>query len=166
MQRKPADFSAFGQPPYPMSMAPLAPTPESPGSKSPRRVGPTVARILLGFGFLVFGLNGFFHFIPEPKEPMPEGAVAFVGALIKSGYMMPLIATTEALVGLLLLANRFVPLALVLLAPLLVNILLFHLCLAPSGTVVALVVLALELYLAWSYRRCYCAVCAARVDPA
>lgn len=75
---------------------------------------PTIARILMGLMFFVFGLNGFLDFIPKPKEPMPEAAVAFAGALMKTGYMMPLVMGTQLIVGALLLLNRFVPLALAL----------------------------------------------------
>ena len=73
---------------------------------------PTIARLLMGFGFFVFGLNGFLHFIPEPKNAMPEGAAAFAGAMMKTGYMFQMVAGTQLLVGVLLLLNRFVPLAL------------------------------------------------------
>jgi uncharacterized membrane protein YphA (DoxX/SURF4 family) len=69
---------------------------------------PTVARILMGLMFFVFGLNGFLNFIPQPKTPMPEGAVAFATALVKTGYMMRLVMGTQLLVGTLLLLNRFV----------------------------------------------------------
>jgi hypothetical protein len=110
----------------------------------------TGARILMGLVFVVFGLNGFVHFIPQPAQPEP--AMAFFGALIATGYMLPLIMGTQLLVGVLLLANRFVPLALALIAPVIVNILAFHVALAPSGLPFAFVVLALELLLAWSYR--------------
>ncbi len=126
---------------------------------------PVIARILLGLIFFVFGLNGFLHFIPQPKKPMPEGAVAFAGALMKSGYMFPMVAGTQFLVGVLLLLNRFVPLALALLAPVVVNIVAFHLFLAPSGMGLALVVLALELYLAWAYRGSYRSMLNPRAKP-
>src|SRR3954468_21581266 len=78
---------------------------------------PHIARVLMGLMFFVFGLNGFLNFFPPPKTGMPE----FAGALMKTGYMFPLIAGTQLLVGLLLLINRFVPLALVLIMPVLVN---------------------------------------------
>lgn len=129
------------------------------------RHGPAVARILMGLVFFVFGLNGFLHFIPQPKDAMPPGAMAFFGALMATGYMVPLIMGTQVIVGVLLLANRFVPLALALIAPVIVNIMAFHAFLAPSGLVIASVVLALELYLAWSYRRCYGAMLVARATP-
>jgi uncharacterized membrane protein YphA (DoxX/SURF4 family) len=127
------------------------------------RKAPTVARILFGLMFLVFGLNGFLHFIPQP--PPPEGAAAFAGALFATGYMFPLIKGVEVIAGGLLLANRFVPLALAIVAPNVVNILLFHVFLAPGGVGLAIVVLALEVYLAWAYRDAYRPMLAARVEP-
>ncbi|MCE9618964.1 MAG: DoxX family membrane protein [Planctomycetes bacterium] len=135
-------------------------------SQSFARHLPTIARFLMGLMFLVFGLNGFLHFIPQPKDAMPEGATAFINALMNTGFMFPLVAGTQVLVGILLLANRFVPLALVLIAPIIVVIVTFHLFLAPTGMVMALVVLALELFLVWSYRRAYHALFTARTSPA
>jgi uncharacterized membrane protein YphA (DoxX/SURF4 family) len=119
-----------------------------------------IARILLGLIFLVFGLNGFLHFIPQPKDGMPQAAMEFFGALMKTTYMIPLIFGTQTLGGALLLLNRFVPLALVLLAPVIVNIVLFHLFLAPSGIPMAAVVLGLELFLACRHWSAYRAVLA------
>src|SRR5262249_52050229 len=82
------------------------------------RHAPTVARALLGLVFFGFGLDGFLHFVPQPDpSTLPPGSVAFASALIGTGYMFPLIKGTEVLAGALLLANRFVPLALALLAP-------------------------------------------------
>lgn len=115
----------------------------------------TTVRILLGLPLLVFGLNGFLNFIPPPSTPLPEEAAAFAGALFASGYMMQLIAATHLVVGALLVANRFVPLALVLLAPFLVNSMAFHLVLEPTGLPMASVFVVLELYLVWIYRRAY-----------
>ena len=116
---------------------------------------PTIARVLLGLMLAVLGLNGFLNFIPPPATPPPESAMAFAMALMKTGYMMPLIKGTELLAGLLLLLNRFVPLALVLLAPVLVNIVAFHAFLAPTGLAMVAVILGLHLYLAWIYRAAY-----------
>lgn len=107
-------------------------------------------RVLLGLLFFVFGLNGFLHFMPSPTPPPP--AAQFAGALFATGYMLPLIKGTEVIAALLLLGNRYVPLALALLAPILVNIVAFHAFLAPSGVGLGLVLLGLELYLAWTYR--------------
>ncbi len=133
-------------------------------SRSFGRHLPTVARVLMGLLFLVTGLNGFLNFLPQPSS-MPEGAAAFSGALLKTGYMFPLIMGTQLLSGVLLLFNRFVPLALALLAPVVVNIVAFHAFLAPAGLGLALVVLLLELYLAWAYRKSFRPMLAMRSTP-
>jgi uncharacterized membrane protein YphA (DoxX/SURF4 family) len=138
----------------------------STNSRSFARYFPAIARILMGLSLLVFGLNGFLNFMPPPKTPLPEGAMTFVTALVKSGYMMKLIAVTQLVVGALLVVNRFVPLAILLLAPFLVNSLAFHLFLERSGLVMSMVFCALELYLAWVYRRAYAPLFVARTGPA
>jgi uncharacterized membrane protein YphA (DoxX/SURF4 family) len=127
------------------------------------RFAPTAARVLFGLIFFVFGLNGFLQFIPQP--PPPPGAGAFMGALAATGYMFPLIKGVEVVAGLMLLSNRFVPLALALLAPNVVNIVLFHAVLAPAGLPIALMVLGLELFIAWSYRDAYAPMLRARTSP-
>ncbi len=126
---------------------------------------PTIGRVLMGLVFLVTGLNGFLNFLPPPKTPMPPGAIAFAGAMLKTGYLFHLVAGTQLLVGALLLANRFVPLALALIAPVVVNIFAFHAFLAPSGLGLAAVVAALEVYLAWAYREAYRPMLALRTAP-
>jgi len=96
----------------------------------------TIARILLGVLFLVFGLNGFLQFI---KLPPPTGAAAqFMGALFVS-HEIAVIMALQVIAGVLFLANRFVPLALFLLAPVIVNIVLFHAFMAPEGLPMALI---------------------------
>jgi uncharacterized membrane protein YphA (DoxX/SURF4 family) len=134
-------------------------------SKSIARHAPAAARFLLGATFFVFGLNGFLNFIPPPSEPLPQGAIELGTAFMKSGYLFQLIKGTEVVAGLLLLANRFVPLALVVLAPVIVNIMAFHLWLLPSGTGLSVVLLGLELFLAWAYRQAYTPLLAARSAP-
>ena len=121
---------------------------------------PAAARVVLGLAFFVFGLNGFLHFLPQP--PMSGPPAQFAGALFATGYMFPLIKGTEVAASLLLLSNRFVPLALALLAPVLVNIVAFHAFLAPSGLALPIVLLALELYLARSYRDAFAPMLQAR----
>jgi hypothetical protein len=122
-----------------------------------------VLRYLLGIVFFVFGLNGFLQFIPLPPYPGPAGA--FLGALAATGYLFPLLKTIEVVGGALLLGNRFVPLALTLLAPALVNIVLFHTVLAPASPLVFIMLFA-EIYLAWAYRDAFRPMLAARVNPA
>ena len=110
----------------------------------------TAARIALGAIFTVFGLNGFLQFLTMPA---PTGlAAVYMGGLGASGFMFPLIKGTEVLTGLLLLSNRFVPLALTILAPVVVNILAFHLFLAPAGLALPIVTAALGIYLAYTER--------------
>src|SRR6478735_1746529 len=123
---------------------------------------PTVARLALGLSFFVFGLNGFLHFLPQP--PMSGPPADFAGALFATGYMFPLIKGTEVAASLLLLSNRFVPLALTLLAPISINILLFHAFLAPAGLVLPIVLLGLELYLARSYKDAFAPMLHARTE--
>jgi len=126
---------------------------------------PTVARVLLGLVFFASGLAGLLGFTPPPPPTMAEGAVAFANALMNTGYMLTLIFGTQFIVGALLLANRFVPLALALIAPFLVHALAFHLLLEPSGRPIVLAFLALEIYLAWTYRKAYRSMLAMRVSP-
>jgi hypothetical protein len=131
--------------------------PEAPRwTRSIGRYAGTGARVLLGLVFFTFGLDGFLHFVPQPDpSTLPPGCVAFAGALMATGYMFPLIKGTEVIVGALLLANRFVPLALALLAPVMANIVLFHAFLAPSGVALPIMLVALQLFLAWTHRRAY-----------
>ena len=126
------------------------------------RYFPAIARILLGLIFATTGLNGFLNFIPQPKAPMPERAAAFLGALLQTGYLFRLIMGTQLIVGVLLLLNRFVPLALALVAPIIVGILTFHIFLLPSGLHLALAVLVLEIYLSWAYRKAFRSMLAMR----
>jgi putative oxidoreductase len=105
------------------------------------RIAVMIARILMGLTFLVFGLNGFFHFIPS--GPMPTGlAGEFTDAIVKSHFFM-MVAVVQIAGGVLLLVNRFVPLALVILGPVIVNIFFFHLLMLPSGLPQAIVVVIL-----------------------
>jgi hypothetical protein len=106
------------------------------------KIASAIARYLLGFIFLVFGLNGFLHFIPMPP---PSGlAGQFMGALFVSHFLV-VVFLLQLIPAILLLINRFVPLALVLLGPVIVNIVLFHAFMAPSGLPLALVVTVLWL---------------------
>ena len=100
-----------------------------------------IARILLGLVFVVFGLNGFLNFLNT--GPAPTGlAGQFLGALVQSHYYW-VVAVLQIAGGVLLLVNRFVPLALVLLGPIIVNIICFHVFMNPSGAPPAAVVTVL-----------------------
>jgi uncharacterized membrane protein YphA (DoxX/SURF4 family) len=138
---------------------------EAPKNKSFTRHLPTIARFLMGLPLIIFGLNGFLNFIPQPTTPLPEGAMAFAGALMATGYMMKLIGTTQLIVGVLLVLNRFVPLALALFAPFMINSIAFHIFLEHSGLPMAGIFLMLELYLAWAYRSAYRPMLTMRTTP-
>src|SRR5438105_2388324 len=104
------------------------------------RTTSVIARYLAGLIFLVMGLNGFLNFIPFP----PPGGIAaqFMGALYVSHYLWVIFAF-QVIAGVLLLLNRYVPLAVAMLAPVIVNILTFHALMAPSGLPMALFVAVL-----------------------
>ena len=116
---------------------------------------PILLRFILGSIFLVYGLDGFFHFLPA--KTVSEQAGNFITALIDSGYLWTLTKAGETVGGFMLLTNFYVPLALVLLAPIVVNIFCFHLFMNPAGWAIGIypvgvtIVLA-ELGLAWFYR--------------
>ena len=120
----------------------------------------TAARILLGLIFFVFGLDGFLHFVPQPA-PVGNAAV-FIGGLAATGYFFPLLKGVELLAGAALLANRFVPLALTVLAPIVVNIVAFHAVMAPQGMPMAGAILLAQLGLAWAHRKSFAPLLASR----
>jgi uncharacterized membrane protein YphA (DoxX/SURF4 family) len=119
-----------------------------------------IARLLLGLIFVVFGLNGFLIFIN--MGPMPSGlAGQFIGALALSHYFW-VVAALQVAGGALLLVNRFVPLALVLLGPVIVNIILYHVFLNPSGAMLAIVVAILWGIVFNSHRQSFSGIFAQR----
>ena len=117
------------------------------------RIAALIARYLLGLIFVVFGLNGFLHFIP--MGPPPTGlAGQFIGALAQSNYFS-VVAALQIAGGVLLLVNRYVPLGLVLLGPVIVNILLYHLILNPVGMAMAVLVTALWFIVFYAHRNAF-----------
>ncbi len=111
-----------------------------------------VCRILLGLVFFVFGLNNLLHFLPQP---LPTGdALTWIGIMAAHRWMT-FVGVVMTIAGLLLLVNRFVPLALTLLAPVIVNILLYHALLWPHGVGPAILTLVLELVLVAAYFRSF-----------
>ncbi len=110
-----------------------------------------VARILLGIILVVFGANKFVEFLPPLALDPNGGAAAFFGALAKTGYMIPLVGLVEIVAGLLLVAKKFVPFALVLLAPISVNIVAFHAALDPANIAPALAVAILNAFLIYKH---------------
>jgi putative oxidoreductase len=112
----------------------------------------TIARYLLGIIFLTFGLNGFLHFIPLPP---PTGVAAqFLGAIFVSRFYVVLFLL-QIVPALLLLANRYVPLALTILGAVVFNILCIHIFMAPAGLPMALLVTTLWCLTAWSVRSAF-----------
>ncbi|HWU41899.1 MAG TPA: DoxX family membrane protein [Bdellovibrio sp.] len=109
---------------------------------------PTICRILLGLIFFVFGLMGLLNLIPQPPD-LPERLQTFNNGLMASIYFMPFLKVVETACGFLLLTGMYVPLALVVLAPISINIFFVHAFLAPSGLPLALVIGILVIYLAF-----------------
>ena len=109
---------------------------------------PFIARILLGLIFFVFGIGGLFQLIPAPQN-LPDAMAAYMGGLSAAWYFFPLLKIVEAVCGALLLLGRYVPLALVILAPVVLHIFLAHLFLAPGGLLMAAVIALLTAYLAF-----------------
>ena len=108
-----------------------------------------IARILLGLTFLVFGLNGFLNFMHAPLPPGLAGT--FLTTLVVSHFVY-FVSGVQVIAGALLLVNQFVPLALALLAPVLYNILAFHITMQPSGLPPGLIASILWLILVWRLR--------------
>ena len=108
-----------------------------------------IARVLLGLVFVVFGSNAFLHFINAP--PMSGSAGAFIGAMMDTGYVK-VVGFCQVAGGLILLIGRYIPLGLILLGPVIVNILCFHIFMNHQGWQVASVVAAIALFLLWRHR--------------
>ena len=114
------------------------------------KIATTIARVLLGLIFVVFGSNAFLHFLPMP--PLPQGVAGeYLHAFFASGYVY-VIGGFQVIGGLLLLIGRFVPLGVTILGAIIVNIWCFHLLMAPEGLPPAVIVTILELFLIWGYR--------------
>jgi len=126
------------------------------------RTASVIARYLAGLIFLVMGLNGFLHFIPFP--PPPGIAGQFMGALYVSHYLWVIFAF-QVLAGVLLLVNRYVPLALAVLAPVIVNILTFHALMAPSGLPMAVFVAVLWAVIFIDVRLAFSGLFRSRLEP-
>jgi putative oxidoreductase len=117
------------------------------------KITAAIARIIIGGVFVFFGLNIFFQFLHLP--PPPSGPAGdFAKALFVSHYLY-VVAALQVIGGLLCLSGRFVPLGLMLLGPVIVNILLFHILLNPAGMPLAIVVSALALVVLWHHRAAF-----------
>jgi len=122
-----------------------------------------LARIGLGLMFFVYGMNGFLQFLPMPS--ISAKAMPLIQGIMASGYIFPVMAITMTIAGAALVVDRFVPLALAVLAPFIVNILGIHLFLSPSGIPHAAAFAVAEVFLAWTYRDAFRPMLQARNKP-
>lgn len=113
----------------------------------------TILRIVLGLALVVFGLNKFLAFIPMFE--MAPAAANFLDSLETSGYILFAVAALEVIIGLLLIFRKWVPFALILLAPISINILLFHIFLDVSGLAIAVAIVAINVILIYKYWKSY-----------
>ncbi|MCU1306095.1 MAG: hypothetical protein JWN45_790 [Acidobacteriaceae bacterium] len=126
------------------------------------KIAVMISRILLGLMFVVFGLNGFLNFIPAPPPP-PGLAGKYIEVLLQSHYIF-LVAGVQVIGGALLLVNRYAVLGLVLLGPMIVNILAFHITMAPSTIGMGLVVTVLWAIVAYGARRHLACIFVQRIE--
>ncbi|MBL7839333.1 MAG: hypothetical protein JNJ75_04265 [Cyclobacteriaceae bacterium] len=129
-----------------------------------KTIATTVTRSLLGLIYLFFGLNFFLHYLPTPPPPAQPGAAeSFLGGLFQAGYFFPMVKGLEVLLGGFLLLNFLTPLSLIILAPISLNILLFHLFLAPANVSIAILIVVLHVFLFWAYRKNYQSIFDAKI---
>ena len=110
--------------------------------------------ILFGLMFINSGLNKFFNYMPMPKD-MPENLIKVMTALMEIGWLMPLIAVAEIVGGLLFITNKYRALGAIIIFPIMIGILLTHILIAPSGLPLALVLLAIEIWVIIENREKY-----------
>lgn len=115
----------------------------------------TILRLLLGLSLVLFGINKFYPLPVFPIFEMPSAAANFLESLKNTGYVFYVVALLEIIIGGMLLLKKWVPFALILLAPISLNILLFHLFLNISGLVVAIVIIAINATLIYKYWKAY-----------
>ena len=131
--------------------------------KSAARIVTAIVRVLLGLMFLFFGVTGLFSLMKPPADT-PQEILTVMSALANAGYMK-VVSGAEVLIGAMLLTNRFVPLALALLAPIIVGIITFHVAMQPATIGPGIAVLVMELYLAWAYRGAFRPMLHAKTSP-
>jgi putative oxidoreductase len=120
------------------------------------KIATVIARVLLGLVFVVFGSNIFLHFIPMPPPPATL-AGDFTKALVESHYIY-VVGLLQVVGGLLVLIGYYVPLGLTLLGPVIVNIVLVHIFLDPSGLPMAIIISLLFIFLVWRYRDAFAGI--------
>lgn len=111
------------------------------------KIAYTIVRIILGLAFIFYGATKFYPLSGMPIPPQP--AMAFLGAMMATGYFIPFVGICELLVGILLVFNLWVPFAMMVLSPLMINIILFNIFLAPGlvGAIMLLVLVVLQAYI-------------------
>ncbi len=124
------------------------------------KIAITIVRVLLGLLFAFSAVNAFLQLTPMP--PYEGKAQAFMQGLFSSGYFFPFLKIVELIAGVLLIAGRYMSLALAMLLPITINILLFHIFLHPGGSAIAIALIAANLFLAYSYREQYVPLLKAR----
>ena len=124
------------------------------------------ARVILGLIFFVFGLHAFLGLELIPAPEMNEPLTTYMTALGATGYFLVVLKLVETVSGLMILTGRFLPLGLILLAPVSVHIFFAHLFLDQAGLPMAIVIILLQLLLAWAYRDSYSGVLQANAKPA
>jgi putative oxidoreductase len=115
-----------------------------------------IARLLLGIMFLVFGLNGFLHFIPQ--QPMPAGLAAQYMDVLTASHYLVFVFLVQVICGFLFLIGRCVPFALLLIAPVIVNILLFHALMNPGGILPGILVTLFWFIVAYRLRAAFAGI--------
>ncbi len=113
----------------------------------------TILRTVFGTIFFVFGLNGFLHFLPYPT--MSQAGSSLIQALAVSGYFLPTLKIVEIVTGLSLLLGRFVPISLILIAPVTIHIFLFHIFLDPSDMFLSVFLITTNIFLGYAYRNTF-----------
>ena len=121
------------------------------------KIAVLIARILLGLIYVVFGLNFFLHFIPMPA-PTKDAAGAFEGGLFGAGYFFPFMKVIEILSGVFLLINKYTALFVLIIFPVTLNIFLFHAFLDPSGIPMGGIMILINLFLGYAYRKYYTSI--------
>ena len=117
------------------------------------KVASKVAKVILGIGFIVFGLNGFLGFIPIPP-PAGENAKTFLGVLAATHYLS-VVKALEMIGGIMVFSGRLAPLGLVILTPILVNILLYDALMDPAGLPIAVILFALDIFLIFRHKEVF-----------
>ena len=112
-----------------------------------------ILSVIYGLFLLIFGLNGFLNFFPLPE--MTEEAGTFAGSLAQTGYIFPIVGAFQVIVGILLIINKYRPLALIVIFPIMLNAFLLHLFLDPAGIAGSLVAIILNVFLFIAHRESY-----------